>query len=503
MAISDAQKIDLLFKKLAYGVTKTDTNAQKAATNEAIASPLLNRSDKLWSQSGSIPSVAPGSTTGVVKYYEVYELEADITASTNRTWLTNKTDWIPPEFGSTYQAKIYIHSANDSDNAVDISNQVFAAGSGNNDEWYFDYQAGVLNFIGTNLPSGISGNSVYIRAYVYNGNFGLSGGSAGFDSDQVVAIINENSQGLTDSDLKAIADLRNDVDSDSITIQNLQELIDGLRADADSDSLTIQSIQEQINVINNKIDSDSTATQSNTTRIEHLESALDSETARIQLLLLSTDSDALTLATLRQEADSDAAAIAILREQADSDATAIQALRTELQLDIDQLRLDADSDSIAIQALSIKSNVLAARLDSDEADISKLRADVDSDSIQIQQLRTDVEDSDFIINRTPFRLDDSTFTTTSSNQVLDTFDRNEHKTVKYIVSAKKDSDWQSSEVLVNHDGTNAYAMEYAIMDSGAGDLFIADADVSGETVRLLISPQTTNINVSIIRTQLD
>ena len=394
MAISDAQKIDLLFKKLAYGVTKTDTNAQKAATNEAIASPLLNRSDKLWSQSGSIPAVAPGSTTGVVRYYEAYELEADITASTNRTWLTNKTDWIPPEFGSTYQAKIYIHTSNDSDNAVDISNQVFAAGSGNNDEWYFDYQAGVLNFIGTNLPSGISGNSVYIRAYTYNGNFGLGGGAAGFDSDQVIAIINENSQGLTDSDLKSIADLRNDVDSDTIKIQNLQELVNALR-------------------------------------------------------------------------------------------------------------VDADSDSIAIQALSIKSNVLAARLDSDEVAISKLRADVDSDSVQIQQLRTDVEDSDFIINKTPFRLDDSTFATTSSNQVLDTFDRNEHKTVKYIVSAKKDSDWQSSEVLVNHDGSTAYAMEYAIMDSGAGDLFIADADVSGETVRLLITPQTTNINVSIIRTQID
>ena len=394
MAISDAQKIDLLFKKLAYGVTKTDTNAQKAATNEAIASPLLNRSDKLWSQSGSIPAVAPGSTTGVVRYYEAYELEADITASTNRTWLTNKTDWIPPEFGSTYQAKIYIHTSNDSDNAVDISNQVFAAGSGNNDEWYFDYQAGVLNFIGTNLPSGISGNSVYIRAYTYNGNFGLGGGAAGFDSDQVIAIINENSQGLTDSDLKSIADLRNDVDSDTIKIQNLQELVNALR-------------------------------------------------------------------------------------------------------------VDADSDSIAIQALSIKSNVLAARLDSDEAAISKLRADVDSDSVQIQQLRTDVEDSDFIINKTPFRLDDSTFATTSSNQVLDTFDRNEHKTVKYIVSANKGTDWQSSEVLVNHDGSTAYAMEYAIMDSGAGDLFIADADVSGETVRLLITPQTTNINVSIIRTQLD
>ena len=213
MAITDAQKIDLLFKKLAFGATKTDTSDQKGPTNEAIASPLLIRSDTLWAQSSDIPATAPGSSTGVVRFYNVLELSADITATTDRTWLTNKTDWIPPEFGSTYQAKIYIHDADDSENAAVISNQVFAAGSGNNDEWYFDYQAGVLNFIGSNLPSGISGKSVYIAAYTYVGNFGLS--SSGFDSDQIVAIINENSgTGMTDSDLQIVADLRNDVDSD-------------------------------------------------------------------------------------------------------------------------------------------------------------------------------------------------------------------------------------------------------------------------------------------------
>lgn len=36
MAISDNQKIDYLFKKLGYGATKTDTNANKLAANEAI-----------------------------------------------------------------------------------------------------------------------------------------------------------------------------------------------------------------------------------------------------------------------------------------------------------------------------------------------------------------------------------------------------------------------------------------------------------------------------------
>ena len=41
MAITDAKKVDYLWKKIGYGATKTDTNAAKKAPNEAIASPLL------------------------------------------------------------------------------------------------------------------------------------------------------------------------------------------------------------------------------------------------------------------------------------------------------------------------------------------------------------------------------------------------------------------------------------------------------------------------------
>lgn len=47
MAISQNQKVDYLFKKLGYGSTKTDTNANKLAANESIASPLLLRGDRV------------------------------------------------------------------------------------------------------------------------------------------------------------------------------------------------------------------------------------------------------------------------------------------------------------------------------------------------------------------------------------------------------------------------------------------------------------------------
>ena len=177
MAITDAKKVDYLWKKIGYGATKTDTNANKLAPNEAIASPLLLRGDRTWNQANLIPAVLPGSTTGVVTVYPTSnpnETTEDLTATAKRTWKTNLTDWIPPEFGSTYQVKVYIHTSGDAAGATG-GTQVFATGSGNNDEWFFDYQSGVLHFIGANLPNGVdfTGKSVYISGGRYTGTIGL------------------------------------------------------------------------------------------------------------------------------------------------------------------------------------------------------------------------------------------------------------------------------------------------------------------------------------------
>ena len=178
MAVTDTQKVDFLWKKLGYGITKTDTNANKKAPNEAIASPLLLRADKVWTQASSIPTVLPGSSSGVVTVHPTgtpIECAADATATTNRTWKTQQINWIPPEIGSTYQVKVYVHTSSNVGTAAASGTQVFATGSGNNDEWFFDYQSGVLHFIGTNLPNGVSftGKSVYVSGGRYTGSFGV------------------------------------------------------------------------------------------------------------------------------------------------------------------------------------------------------------------------------------------------------------------------------------------------------------------------------------------
>ena len=205
MAISDNQKLDYLFKKVGFGATKTDTNANKLAANESLPSPLLIRGDTIWAESGSIPAVKPSTTTSPVTIQTAIECTPDITATTNRTWKTGITDWIPTEFGATYLVNVYIHDSNDSAGAESLSNKVFTTGSGNNDEWFFDYQSGVLNFIGENLPNGKSftGKSVYISGATYSGTRGTASSSVTADistlQTQVANIISNTDPAALDS----------------------------------------------------------------------------------------------------------------------------------------------------------------------------------------------------------------------------------------------------------------------------------------------------------------
>ena len=189
MAIQDAQKLDFLWKKIGYGFTKTDVNSIKAAVNESVPSPLLIRGDTIWVDSDLIPNVKPTNASLLIEVYDYANIGngysavpclEDSTASPNRTWFTSIINWIPPEFGSTYQIKVYADAPNAA-NPESTGTQLFAAGSGTNDEWFFDYKSGVLNFIGDNLPSSLNGsNIIYITGAVYAGDFGVKGQRAQF-----------------------------------------------------------------------------------------------------------------------------------------------------------------------------------------------------------------------------------------------------------------------------------------------------------------------------------
>lgn len=180
MAISDSQKVDLLWKKVGFGKMKTDTNAQKKAPNEAIVSDAIVKTSQIWTNSGDIPGTIPGSNSSIVHVYSdaisgSLETTEDGTASDNRTWKTGSTNWISPGFGATYQLKVYA-GATGLSNVQSSGTQLFETGSGNDDQWYFDYASGVLHFIGTNLPTDIgtgTSNVIYVSGARYVGSTGI------------------------------------------------------------------------------------------------------------------------------------------------------------------------------------------------------------------------------------------------------------------------------------------------------------------------------------------
>ena len=187
MALADSTKVDFLWKKLGYGVAKTAPPANKEAFNESIPSPLLMRGDNVWQSSGDIPAVKPAATSSIVQIYQdaaggsaTVECTEDLTSPDNQTWKTNLTNWIPTEFGSTYLVSVYVDDPGEAA-PQSTGTKLFQSGSGNEDGWFFDYQAGVLNFNGDNIPSqigtGVTGKSIYVVGARYVGPFGVGGGS--------------------------------------------------------------------------------------------------------------------------------------------------------------------------------------------------------------------------------------------------------------------------------------------------------------------------------------
>jgi hypothetical protein len=189
-SFNESQKLDYLWKKVGYGVTKTSIpppgSGSKEAFNESIPSPLLYRGDLVWTNSGDIPASPPSNTTAIVEVYKdgvgsyspTVQCTEDLTAPDNQTWKTNLTNWIPTQFGANYLVVVYV-DVTGSTTPQTTGTRLFQTGSGSDDTWFFDYQSGVLNFNGAAIPtviaSGISGKSVFIVGYRYVGPIGVVG----------------------------------------------------------------------------------------------------------------------------------------------------------------------------------------------------------------------------------------------------------------------------------------------------------------------------------------
>lgn len=141
MALSDTQKISLLFKTF-FGKSEVDTD-KPYYEEPKVGRPIVFGS-QIWSGVDDIPTTAPtltdGQESGVVKYIEKAQFTA-IPGINNGYFLADLVDAIPASFGDgSYAPTLY-----ESDGTTTIPN-------GQND-WVLNEAAGTLYFYGGNPPS--------------------------------------------------------------------------------------------------------------------------------------------------------------------------------------------------------------------------------------------------------------------------------------------------------------------------------------------------------------
>ena len=180
MPISDTKKLDLLWKKVGFGVTETDP-LNKNGTNEVIPSNILVLNESIWADSASLTVDPPTDTNAYVQVclglFGV-TLIRDETTVGYRAWIAEDTsgqrlgDWIPPSIGPDYAIRVYLGGTS-STGGILINPTV------NNNEWVFDYQAGVL-FFPSCVPLNLQGTqSLWVEGYRYIGAKGGTGGGGG------------------------------------------------------------------------------------------------------------------------------------------------------------------------------------------------------------------------------------------------------------------------------------------------------------------------------------
>lgn len=164
MAISDAEKIDFLWKKVLYGVSKTANALVKSGSNETVASPTTTYAADIWTQANTIPATPPTSNTSTIAVYtgsNAIQMSQNLTSPANVSWLSNMTDFVPVTFGPAYLVKVYGGSPTAGAPQLFPDTTSF--------EYVFDYVSGALEF-SNNIPASVVANGVYIQAYQYTGS---------------------------------------------------------------------------------------------------------------------------------------------------------------------------------------------------------------------------------------------------------------------------------------------------------------------------------------------
>ena len=88
----------------------------------------------------------------------------------------------------------------------------------------------------------------------------------------------------------------------------------------------------------------------------------------------------------------------------------------------------------------------------------------------------------------------------TANSLIDTFPSTSFRTAEYIIQAANSTSWQSSKVLVMHDGTTAYATEYAVINTSATPIISLSVTKASTSIQLYATPADASVIVNFVRT---
>ena len=98
----------------------------------------------------------------------------------------------------------------------------------------------------------------------------------------------------------------------------------------------------------------------------------------------------------------------------------------------------------------------------------------------------------------------NTHTTSAvSETVVDSWGTGDYRSAKYIVQMTNNANntYQTSEVMVLHDGSDTYITEYGAIKS-LNTLGSIDSDIDSGSVRLKVTPINSNTTIKVIRTSI-
>jgi hypothetical protein len=107
----------------------------------------------------------------------------------------------------------------------------------------------------------------------------------------------------------------------------------------------------------------------------------------------------------------------------------------------------------------------------------------------------------FVSNTSTYVAGKYNSTSTTANQIVDSFLTTAFRTTKYLLQISTSVGYQATEIMLLQDGTNVFITEYATLTNSTS-MGTFSANIAAGSVNLLVSPTQTTSAVSFQRISL-